>query len=165
VKRAIKISDLKVMSPGRQGRGGGGSIPEPAKGEGTVIELEHMDRHTFYTGLMLALSTLRDGFPTEGRKFHEAFRATIEYLQAERHEVAVEGIEWMQPDPVFGVVHEATEMVLEAKQDRIVALLNPQLREARFKISAKQAQKELRTLPKPEWFMDLAKRFDERLRV
>ena len=122
-----------------------------------------IDRHTFFSGLMLALRTYRSEFQAEGPRFHQAFQRLVDRAKAD-HRFQVEGIRWMTVDPIFGVVHAANEMVLEAEQDRLVSLLNPHLRHARFKVSREQATRELEQLAeKKDWFLDLANQFNKDL--
>lgn len=66
-------------------------------------------------------------------------------------------------DPVFGVIPEANEMILEAERDFIVSILNPHLQKAKFRISQARASEELRHLPDPEVFRELAAKLDKQL--
>ena len=121
-----------------------------------------VDKYSFYNGLMLAIGTIRDEFVAEGKTFHRAFYETIQYAQTNT-EYSIEGASWISVDPIFGVVSEAHEMLLEAEEDRLIALLNPELQKARFRINKEQAEEELQTTEAPEWFLSLAKYFNDRL--
>jgi hypothetical protein len=121
-----------------------------------------IDRDTFYMGLMLALRALRDDFVAEGTGFHEAFLSAVNFAR-EQGEFEIENARRIRLDPVFGVVHEANEMVLEAEQARLVALLNPRLKKAQFKISKTQADRELEETGAAEWFRAIAAHLNEQL--
>jgi hypothetical protein len=54
-------------------------------------------------------------------------------------------------------------MLLEGEQDLVLALMNPRLGVAQFKIGSADAAEELATLPDPEWFKRLGTYFHERL--
>ena len=128
-----------------------------------VVHSKELDQHTFFAGLMLALRLRRDRFTAEGRVFHRAFLAVVAKAQAEAN---LKGARWIKMDPVFGVVPEANDMLLEAEADRILSFLNPRLKTAVFKIKQDQAERELLQLdPKnAEWFKSLGAYFDEQLR-
>lgn len=123
-----------------------------------------LDRHTFYSALLLALRELRqEPFEAEGSSFHRAFLAVIEKVKQDRP-FELQGLQRIKRDPVFGFVKEANEMILEAEHDRILSLLNPRLKMAQFKISSEQARRELEKLvSNPDCFRDLARVFDEQL--
>jgi hypothetical protein len=113
-----------------------------------------MDKLTFYRGLLCALRVKREEFTAQGPEFHRAFASTIEYarqLAGERSPLSVK----LDLDPVFGIYHEANEMLLEGEQDLILSLMNPRLERARFKIDDTEAEEELRTLPDAAFFRKL----------
>lgn len=123
-----------------------------------------MDKLTFYRGLLCALRTQRtDDFVAEGDRFHRAFAATLEYA----HQKVDSNVTLIPPqihmDPMFGIYHEANEMLLEGEQDLLISLLNPRHRKASFRISPAEAEEELRDIPNPEWFRDLGRVFNEKL--
>jgi hypothetical protein len=125
-----------------------------------------MNLPMFYRGFLLALrervTDKEPRFDAEGERFHEAFRAALEYAAQELPDVpATEILDNF--DPVFGVSPEATEMLLEGERDFILSLLNPRLRVAQFKISRETAQHELDRLPAQAAFRRLAARFHENL--
>jgi hypothetical protein len=122
-----------------------------------------MNNAIFYRGLLFALCEKgHKEFDADGERFHAAFKATLEYAcQVAPETPAKEMLE--NYDPVFGVSPEATEMVLEGERDFILALLNPRLEVAHFKLDPKEAGEELEELPSPEVFRKLAERFHERL--
>lgn len=122
-----------------------------------------IDKYSFFSGFMLALGAQREKFVAEGQAFHEAFSKTIEYARQEFPEVEIEGAAWFRIDPVFGVVREAHEMLLEAEEDRLISLLNPALRKAQFRITKEQAMEELQEMESSGWFLQLAKYFDDQL--
>jgi hypothetical protein len=137
----------------KQSRGRGPSVTKVA-----VIPTRRLQKHEFYSGLMLAIRAYgQPSFDAEGPSFYKAFLGAVERAKKDGWEV--EGIRSMTRDPVFGVVHQANEMLVEAEEDRIIALLNPQLREAHFKISKAQAAKELAESGEDEWFKTLALEF------
>jgi len=119
---------------------------------------KNISKYEFYSMLMLAVAELRRDFLAEGPAFHRAFSKAVEFALANA-EYAVEDAVAMRVDPVFGVVHQATEMLLEAEEDRLISLLNPELRTAQFKISEQQAASELEALGHAAWFRELAQRF------
>ena len=123
-----------------------------------------MDKLTFYRGLLCALRTQREDFVAEGDRFHRAFAATVEHAQ----EKADPGTLLMPPeihlDPMFGVYHEANEMLLEGEQDLLISLLNPRHRKASFRITKIEAEEELREISyAADWFKDLGRIFHEQL--
>lgn len=113
-------------------------LGEPMMGPTTKT----LDRHTFYSALLLALREEHSEFVAEGKQFHRAFLAVVDKVRQEKP-FQLKGEQKIGLDPVFGVVNEANEMVLEAEHDRVLSLLNPRLRKAQFKISKAQAKKEL----------------------
>ena len=125
-----------------------------------------MNLPMFYRGFLYALreriSESEPRFEAEGDRFHEAFRAALEYAEEKLPEVPASDI-LDNFDPVFGVSPEATEMLLEGERDFILSMLNPQLRVAQFKISLESAKHELDQLPAHEAFRQLAACFLERL--
>lgn len=131
---------------------------EPTKQTRSVV-----GRDEFYQGLMLALRLKTDHFVAEGPAFHQAFVKVLDFIRSTASSYEVEDIDWIRVDPVFGVVHEANEMLLEAEQDHLVALLNPRLRVAQFKISEEQAAEELAQTDAPDWFRTLAETFHQEL--
>ena len=130
----------------------------------TTQESSELDQHTFFAGLMLALRLRRDQFTAEGQPFHRAFLAVVDRAQEDQG-VQLRGARWIQMDPVFGVVPEANEMLLEAEHDRVLAFMNPRLKIARFTIEKAEADRELKQLAPEatEWFMRLGAFFDEQL--
>jgi hypothetical protein len=66
---------------------------------------------------------------------------------------------------VFGVSPEATEMLLEGERDFLLALLNPRLRIAQFKISRDAAARELEQFPEREALRKLAGKFHHSLQA
>ena len=127
-----------------------------------------MNLPMFYRGFLYALrERVAEGeprFDAEGDRFHEAFRAALEYAARELPNVpALEILDNF--DPVFGVSPEATEMLLEGERDFILSLLNPRLRVAQFKITRETAKRELDQLPEHDAFRQLAARFHERLQT
>lgn len=127
-----------------------------------------MNLPMFYRGFLYALreslGETEPRFEAEGDRFHEAFRAALQFAEKSLPEVPASEI-LENFDPVFGVSPEATEMVLEGERDFILALLNPRLRMAQFKISRETAKRELDQLPAHDAFRKLAARFHEQLRV
>ena len=120
-----------------------------------------MDKLTFFRGLLFALRQHRAKFDAEGETFQKAFASTIERAKAEHPElVAKISLEF---DPIFGVYSEASEMLLEGEQDLVLALMNPRLGLARFKIGPAEAAEELQAIPNAEWFKELGGYFHQRL--
>lgn len=126
-----------------------------------------MSLPAFYRGFLYALrEQLSEDprFEAEGDRFHEAFRAALEH--AVRDLPSVPAAQMLENfDPVFGVSPEATEMLLEGERDFILALLNPRLRVAQFKISMDTARQELDGYPQKEALRKLAGWFHEELRA
>lgn len=115
----------------------------------------YLKKHQFYSGLMLAIAASgMTSFNAESPSFYEAFLRAVEC--ARKDERAVEGLHSMTRDPVFGVVHQANEMLVEALEDRVITLLSSQ---AHFKISKAQASLELMASEDPAWFKMLALAF------
>jgi hypothetical protein len=104
-------------------------------------------------------------FVAEGEKFHDAYRKVLERAVALGFGPAGDLLEDF--DPLFGIYPSANEMLLEAERDFIIAMQNPLLQKARFKISPERAQKELEQLPEKdvETFRALANVLDDGLRV
>jgi hypothetical protein len=122
-----------------------------------------MNLPMFYRGFLYALrervsDDAEPRFEAEGRRFHEAFRAALQFAEDELPTVPASRI-LENFDPVFGVSPEAAEMLLEGERDFILSLLNPRLRVAQFKITRKAAEEELNRLPEPDAFRRLAERF------
>lgn len=130
-----------------------------------------MNNTIFHRGLLYALQEkmLLEGESTEfvanGEKFHDAYRRVLERAADLRFGPAHDLLEDF--DPLFGVYPSANEMLLEAERDFIIAMLNPQLQKARFKISPERAKKELEQLPEADvsTFRELAKVLDAGLRA
>ncbi|HKY34559.1 MAG TPA: hypothetical protein VJN18_01360 [Polyangiaceae bacterium] len=123
-----------------------------------------MDTSVFYRGVLFALRERhRTTFIAEGTKFHAAFRAMLETAVHEPPFAAAAERMLENFDPVFGVFPEATEMLLEGERDFIVALENPRLRIAQFKLDEEEARNELNELPSADEFRKLAAHLDERL--
>ena len=127
-----------------------------------------MNMPTFYRGFLYALrervTENAPRFDAEGARFHEAFRAALEYALAELPAVPAADI-LENFDPVFGVSPEATEMLLEGERDFILSLLNPRLRVAQFKITRETAQRELDRLPDHDALRAVAARFHQQLQA
>jgi hypothetical protein len=119
-----------------------------------------MDNLTFYRGLLCALRTKREEFVAQGELFHHAFASTVEY--ARRLAGGAEAVP-LHMDPVFGIYHEANEMLLEGEQDLLLSLMNPRLQKARFKIDMDEAEQELNELPDPSFFKKLGEYLDAQL--
>lgn len=124
-----------------------------------------MNNTVFYRGILYALRTHRDEeeFLADGTRFHMAFRRVLTDAAAMDFGPAKEMLENF--DPVFGVIPEANEMLLEAERDFILSMLNPHLQRAQFKISKERAEKELSDLPCPDVFRKLAATLDAQLRA
>jgi hypothetical protein len=122
-----------------------------------------MDVSVFYRGILFALRERRDGFIAEGTKFHSAFRAMLESAIQEPAFTSAAERMLENFDPVFGVFPEASEMLVEGERDFIVALENPRLRVATFKLDKDEARSELDELPSAQVFRKLAAHLDERL--
>jgi len=124
-----------------------------------------MNLPMFYRAFLYALRELvgdEPRFEAEGERFHEAFRAALEYAVHELPTMPASRI-LENFDPVFGVSPEATEMLLEGERDFILSLLNPRLRVAQFKISKETAKTELDRLPEHDAVRRLAARFHQHL--
>jgi hypothetical protein len=125
-----------------------------------------MNLPMFYRGFLYALrervGDAEPRFEAEGERFHEAFRAALEFAVRELPVVPASRI-LENFDPVFGISPEATEMLLEGERDFILSLLNPRLRVAQFKITRETAKSELDRLPEHDAFRRLAERFHEHL--
>jgi hypothetical protein len=117
-----------------------------------------MDKLTFYRGVLCALATKRDEFIAQGEDFHKAFASTVDYA---RTLTTGEPLSLtLHLDPVFGIYHEATEMLLEGEQDLLLSLMNPRLQRARFKIDHADAEQELREMPDAQFFRKLGEHLD-----
>lgn len=122
-----------------------------------------LDASVFYRGLLFALRERRDDFIAEGVTFHSAFRSMLETAALEPSFAAAAKRMLENFDPVFGVFPEAAEMLLEGERDFIVALENPRLRIAKFKLNRDEAREELNDLPAADEFRKLAAHLDGRL--
>lgn len=110
---------------------------------------ENVNPHEFYRGLMLGVAALHQGSFLNDTRYHSAF-----------FEVAQETLRlWW--DPVFQRVPEATIMLLEAEQNRLVDLVGQRVW---IRIQPKQALRELKELS-CETFLGLAQRLLDRIRV
>jgi len=123
-----------------------------------------LDKLTFYRGLLCALRTQREDFVAEGDCFHRAFAAAVEHAQEKADPASFLMPPQIHLDPMFGVYHEADEMLLEGEQDLLISLLNPRHRRASFRITKSEAEAELREISgAAEWFKDLGRIFHEQL--
>lgn len=122
-----------------------------------------MDKVTFYRGLLFGLRMHRAQFTAEGEAFHRAFISTVELAKrtAPKRDL-LRGLT-LRVDPIFGVCPQASEMLLEGEQDRVLSLMNPDLEKARFKIASTDAKVQLRRLPESKWFEKLGKHFAQEL--
>ena len=121
-----------------------------------------LDRHRFYSGLMLALAAHQESIP-RGQRFYRAFYTTVQLaITAQNKKFAIEDAEWVAFDPVFGRVSQADEMLAEATRDRLISV-DDAGRACRFRISAREAETELQRLPGHDWFMNLGKEFSQLL--
>jgi hypothetical protein len=122
-------------------------------------------RHSFYQGLLLAARAAGapDTFDAESRSFHDAFEAMLEHLRTSN--VRIRGLAHAQRDPVFGVYHEANELLLQAEQDLILEF-NPLLRRthARFRVQRAQAELELNDFAFADLLREVGKIFADRLK-
>jgi hypothetical protein len=125
-----------------------------------------MNLPLFYRGFLYALrECIPDDparFEAEGPRFHEAFRSALKYATRALPQVPASDL-LENFDPVFGVSPEATAMLLAGERDFILALLNPRLRVAQFKISRETARRELDQLPDNASLREFAKRFHQEL--
>jgi hypothetical protein len=105
----------------------------------------------------------RAQFTAEGQAFHRAFISTVELAKrtAPRRNL-LRGLT-LRVDPIFGVCPQASEMLLEGEQDRVLSLMNPDLEKARFKIPSSDAKLQLQRLPDSKWFERLGKHFAREL--
>jgi hypothetical protein len=122
-----------------------------------------MDNVTFYRGLLFGLRKHRTQFTAEGQAFHRAFVSTIELARRTAPRPGLLRDLALRVDPIFGVSPQASEMLLEGEQDRVLSLMNPDLEKARFKISPSDAELQLRRLPERRWFEKLGQHFDQQL--
>lgn len=122
-----------------------------------------MDRVTFYRGLLFGLRIHKKDFPAEGENFHRAFVSTIEKAKKTAPRRGLLRNLTFHVDPIFGVCSEASEMLLEGEQDRVLSLMNPDLEKAQFKIGPSDAKAQLKRLPDGKWFEQLGRYFAEQL--
>jgi 5'-deoxynucleotidase YfbR-like HD superfamily hydrolase len=128
-----------------------------------------MNNTVFHRGLLYALREKMQEeapFVADGQRFHEAYRKVLTKAAKLKFGPASELLEDF--DPLFGVYPSANEMLLEAERDFIIAMLNPHLQKAQFKISVERAKEELEQLvPKKDvsTFRALAKVLDAGLRA
>lgn len=124
-----------------------------------------ISRHTFFQGLLLAARAegAPDEFDAEGRLVHDAFAAVVAFLQ-QSPDVKVVGLSTARRDPVFGVFHEANELLLQAEQDLILGFVNPTLRKAKFKIAEAEAKEELGEFEHTAWLLDAGREFAKALK-
>ena len=139
------------------------SVRSPLLGSHSRRTEVAMDTSVFFRGVLFALRERRETFVAEGVTFHAAFRAMLETALDEPSFAAAAARMLENFDPVFGVFPEATEMLLEGERDFIVALENPRLRVAQFKLDESEAREELNELPAAEGFRKLAAHLNERL--
>jgi hypothetical protein len=119
-----------------------------------------LSKREFYTGLLLAIATKSNkGFPAEGAAFHNAFAEALKVAMESSQAPRVEGQRWITVDPLFGVVHEADEMLLFGENSKLLSLGNPAFHNAGFKLTSKQAAAELEETGYAEWFGEVADRF------
>jgi len=122
-----------------------------------------MDRVTFYRGLLFGLRMHRAQFTAEGQTFHRAFVSTVELAKRTAPRRNLLRDLTLRVDPIFGVCPQASEMLLEGEQDRVLSLMNPDLEKARFKIAPSDAKLQLQRLPERKWFEELGKHFAQQL--
>ncbi|MBX3245555.1 MAG: hypothetical protein KF901_00035 [Myxococcales bacterium] len=125
-----------------------------------------ISRHTFFQGLLLAARAegAPDEFDAEGRAVHDAFGAVVAFLQRST-DVKVTGLTTVRRDPVFGVFHEANELLLQAEQDLILGFVNPTLRKAKFKVAESDANAELSEFDQAEWLRQAGRAFADALKA
>lgn len=125
-----------------------------------------IDTETFYAGVLYALGETQDHreFVADGDRFHQAFLRAVQCAR-QHGEVRVEDLEWMEMDPVYGVMHHADEMLAFGQSARMLSLLNPELVKARIRYSSDRARQKLEQLGQghDEWFRVVAKAFVEAL--
>lgn len=123
-----------------------------------------ISRHTFFQGLLLAARA--EGAPVEfdaeGRALHDAFGAVVDFLE-NSPDMKVTGLSTVRRDPMFGVFHEANELLLQAEQDLILGFVNPTLRTAKFKIAESDAKDELAEFEHAEWLRAAGRAFADAL--
>ncbi|MCB9619810.1 MAG: hypothetical protein H6724_10235 [Sandaracinus sp.] len=124
-----------------------------------------ISRHTFFQGLLLAARAegAPEEFDAEGRVIHDAFGAVVAFLQ--KSDVKVVGLSTVRRDPVFGVFHEANELLLQAEQDLILGFVNPTLRKAKFKLAALEAKAELEEFDHAAWLREAGRAFADALKA
>lgn len=122
-----------------------------------------MDRVTFFRGLLFGLRMRRTQFPAEGQEFHRAFVSTLQRALETAPSRTVRRVLTFHVDPIFGVCAEASEMLLEGEQDRVLSLMNPDLEKAQFKINRSDADAFLERLPERSWFEELGEHFHQQL--
>lgn len=125
-----------------------------------------ISRHTFFQGLLLAARAegAPEEFDAEGRVIHDAFGAVVAFLQ-KSSDVKVVGLSTVRRDPVFGVFHEANELLLQAEQDLILGFVNPTLRKAQFKLAASDADVELKEFAHAKWLREAGRAFADALKA
>lgn len=125
-----------------------------------------ISRHTFFQGLLLAARAegAPDEFDAEGRLVHDAFAAVVAFLQ-QSPDVRVVGLSTARRDPMFGVFHEADELLLHAEQDLVLDFVNPTRRKATFKVAAAEAKEELGEFKHSAWLLDAGRQFAKALKL
>jgi hypothetical protein len=123
-----------------------------------------IDQATFYRGLLFGLRIHRGHFTAEGADFHRAFVLTVEHAKQTAPRRSLLRDLTIRVDPIFGVCREASEMLLEGEQDRVLSLMNPDLEKAQFKIHVSDAKIQLKRLPEAKWFERLGRFFAQQLR-
>jgi hypothetical protein len=105
----------------------------------------------FHRGLVLALAATGESFVAEGPKFHHAYLAAAQGMGDFSSRLRL--------DPVFQTVREASEMLLEAMEDRTIELplSSPQL--VRFTVGRGQAMCDLQILGDVAAFLSAASTF------
>jgi len=122
-----------------------------------------MNMITFYRGLLFGLRMHKEQFTAEGEKFQRAFVSTVELAKRTQPRPGMLRKLTLRVDPIFGVCPQASEMLLEGEQDRLLSLMNPDLEKARFKIQPADAKLQLKRLPESRWFEKLGKHFAKEL--
>lgn len=120
--------------------------------------------YQFNQGLLLSARAqgAPDRFQADGKEFHDAFGKAIEFLNR-GNGCVVPGLGYVRRDPVFGVYHEAGQLLLQGQYDLIIGLMSPSFEEAVFRVSREQAAKEIAEFEHAEWFRDLGLVFAEAL--
>ena len=123
-----------------------------------------ISKRTFYTGFLLAIAKLnKTEFVADGHSFHRAFDEAVRTAKGIARAPRIEGQQWMQLDPVFGVVKEADEMILFGERERLLTLGNPDLLKASFKLTSDEAASELDEIGNTRLFEKMAKVFIAKL--